>query len=124
MKFKVSKKTEAYLKELEKAEKSGTEVKPYHSNPDAIDQLITENDLKIQGVHFYLQLDMMLVVLSSKKVLKRNISNFEKLKMASLSDLESYELSPMGIHWPKLDEDLSLRGFLKYELAHSDKVVV
>ncbi|WP_394366572.1 DUF2442 domain-containing protein [Cyclobacterium salsum] len=26
----------------------------------------------------------------------------------------------VAIHWPDLDEDLSLRGFLKYELSKMD----
>lgn len=30
-------------------------------------------------------------------------------------------LDGIGLHWPDIDEDLSLRGFLEYELAHVDR---
>ncbi|MBN8577016.1 MAG: DUF2442 domain-containing protein [Cytophagales bacterium] len=40
----------------------------------------------------------------------------EKLANATEKQLHQYKLSRTGIHWPELDEDLSLRGFLKEEL--------
>lgn len=42
------------------------------------------------------------------------IAWFPKLKKASLKDLQTFELSPSGygIHWPNLDEDISLKAFL------------
>ncbi|QRR02200.1 DUF2442 domain-containing protein [Dyadobacter sandarakinus] len=36
---------------------------------------------------------------------------FPRLLNASSDDRENYELSPFGIHWEKLDEDLSFEGF-------------
>jgi len=120
MKSTVSKQTEAYLNDLEEAEKKGEGAIPYHANPDAIDQIIIENKLEIIGLSFYPEVDLMLIVLNNKRVLKSAISEYERLASASLVDLEKYEISPMGVHWPALDEDLSLRGFLKHELAFSD----
>ena len=35
-----------------------------------------------------------------------------RLEKASESDLATIELSPFGIHWPTLDEDLSFEGIL------------
>lgn len=33
-----------------------------------------------------------------------------RLENASAADLSQIEISPFGIHWPTLDEDLSFRG--------------
>ncbi len=116
----IDKKTEEYLKFLEEEEQKGNKPTPYHTNPDTIDQLIIENNLQIAGVSFYPQIDLMLVVLNNKRVLKRNLSEFKRLQSAPQQQLENYTISPMGVHWPELDEDLSLRGFLKHELAYLD----
>lgn len=40
-------------------------------------------------------------------------SAFPRLKDATWEQLENYEISRMGIHWPDLDEDLSLNGLIK-----------
>jgi hypothetical protein len=38
---------------------------------------------------------------------------YPTLLSASLEDRNAIELSPYGIHWPGLDEDLSIEGMLK-----------
>ncbi len=35
-----------------------------------------------------------------------------RLEHASQKDLDAIELSPFGLHWPALDEDLSFAGIL------------
>lgn len=35
-----------------------------------------------------------------------------RLEGASADALSAIELSPFGLHWPELDEDLSIRGLL------------
>jgi len=120
MKSMVSKQTQEYIKQLEREEKEGKPSTPYHANPDAIDQLIIENNLEIVGLNFYPQIDLMLVVLNNKRVLKCEISRYRRLASATSSQLEHYEITPMGVHWLDIDEDLSLRGFLKHELAFLD----
>lgn len=40
------------------------------------------------------------------------IHDNRRLRDASPSQLNHIEISPMGLHWPDLDEDLSLRGLL------------
>lgn len=35
-----------------------------------------------------------------------------RLEGASAEALSAIELSPFGLHWPELDEDLSIRGLL------------
>ena len=123
MKPIISKTTEAYLKQLEKEEKQGKPLESYQAYPDAIDQLINEDNLHIQRVFFDTDLDLMLVVLSNRKILKESISQYKRLRGASLKQLQSYEISPMGIHWSQLDEDLSLKGFLEaalYSTVHKE----
>lgn len=39
---------------------------------------------------------------------------FLRLSNASPAEREQFELSPFGIHWPGLDEDLSFEGFFTY----------
>ncbi|MCE7069376.1 DUF2442 domain-containing protein [Dyadobacter sp. CY327] len=39
---------------------------------------------------------------------------FPRLLNASSHERESYELSPFGIHWEKLDEDLGFEGFFSF----------
>ncbi|MEM9338032.1 MAG: DUF2442 domain-containing protein [Bacteroidota bacterium] len=115
----VSKQTEEYLQRLEQEEKEGKPSTSYHANPDAIDQLIIENNLEIAGLNFYPQIDLMLIVLNNKKVLKESISKFKLLKGATKEQLENYHISRTGVHWEELDEDLSLRGFLITAVASS-----
>lgn len=87
---------------------------------DAIEKIIFEHGLRIKGINFYPDLDLMLIVLNNKKVLKRTISSTSKLlSTASADQINNYELMGDGAagHWPDLDEDLSLKGFLQDELA-------
>ncbi len=86
---------------------------------DTLESIIFEGGLRIIGLHFHIDLDLMLIVLSNKKVLTRNISTVEKLKNATPEQLSNYRLisKGVGVHWPDVDEDLSLKGFLKEELS-------
>ena len=42
---------------------------------------------------------------------------YPRLQRASAGERENYELSPLGIHWPDIDEDLSVAGMLKGQRA-------
>jgi Protein of unknown function (DUF2442) len=59
-------------------------------------------------------------LLNTKKIIKRPLSDFKLLASASLSQLENFENEGTEIHWPTLNEDISLRGLLKYELMKID----
>ncbi|MCK5470684.1 MAG: DUF2442 domain-containing protein [Cyclobacteriaceae bacterium] len=85
---------------------------------DPLDQLIFEDGLRIKTLWFDQDLDLLVVLLNNKKIIQRPISDFDRLKNATKIQLDNYENDGIGIHWPDVDEDLSLRGFLKYELAH------
>lgn len=91
---------------------------------DPLDQLIFEDGLRMKSAWFDQELDLIIVLLNNKKILQRPISDFPRLKVATQDQLHRYENDGIGVHWPDLDEDLSLRGFLKYELAHFKEKVV
>lgn len=91
---------------------------------DPIDQLIFEGGLRMKNVWFDRELDLIIVLLNNKNLLKRPLSDFERLANATEQELQQFENDGIGIHWPELDEDLSLRGFLKNELAKMDKPIV
>jgi hypothetical protein len=38
---------------------------------------------------------------------------YPRLKAATQQQRANYEIMPLGIHWPDLDEDLSIAGMLK-----------
>lgn len=39
---------------------------------------------------------------------------FPRLERATPEQRNNYELSPLGIHWEEIDEDLSFEGFFKF----------
>jgi hypothetical protein len=88
------------------------------NNYDSIERLIYEEGLRIETIDFHPDLDLMLVVLNTKVVLQHHISTYKLLKSADPTTLRQFELigNGTGVHWPSLDEDLSLKGFLKDEL--------
>lgn len=88
------------------------------NNFDTIERLIFEEGLRIEAIDLRPELDLMLVILNTKAVLHQKISSHSKLKTSDNKLLQQYELigAGTGIHWPLLDEDLSLKGFLRDEL--------
>ncbi|MDF9800538.1 hypothetical protein OKW21_005801 [Catalinimonas alkaloidigena] len=91
---------------------------------DPIDQLIFEGGLRMKKIWFDQDLDLIIVLLNNKKILKRPLSDFKQLADATEQQLNQFDNDGIGIYWPDLDEDLSLRGFLKYELAKMDTPLV
>lgn len=88
------------------------------NNYDSIERLIYEDGLRIETIDFHPELDLMLILLNTKAVLQQHISSHKLLKKTDIAILKQYELigGGTGIHWPLLDEDLSLKGFLRDEL--------
>lgn len=86
---------------------------------DPLEQIIFEQGLRIAGVHCYADLDLMLIVLNNKKVLHRKISSSSRLSKASPEQLQNSQFisGGIGIHWPDVDEDISLKGLLKDEFS-------
>ena len=52
------------------------------------------------------------VELHSGVELRFPIKGNVRLEGASASQLNDIEVSPLGLHWPQLDEDLSLKGIM------------
>ena len=44
--------------------------------------------------------------------IKFPIAGNKRLSGASAAELNNIEISPQGLHWPQLDEDLSLTGLV------------
>lgn len=124
MKPSIGKKTQAYLDSL--ATQPQEIPANMYKEADPIDHLIYGQGLTIKVIHFHADLDLMLIVLSNGKVLRRSISASERLASGTQDQLEHYELigKGTGIHWPELDEDLSLRGFLQEEITHLTQSLV
>ena len=52
------------------------------------------------------------VELSDGRTLGVPLAWFPRLLGATREQLENYELSPLGLHWEDLDEDISIAGLL------------
>lgn len=77
--------------------------------------MILKEGLRIVDVLPYKELDLLAIVLNNGDVLQARISNYERLKKAREAQLKQWRLigGGIGIHWEALDEDLSLRGFIR-----------
>jgi hypothetical protein len=51
-----------------------------------------------------------IVEMSSGTILRFPVSDHERLRSASHEELSDIDLSPFGLHWSQLNEDLSIRG--------------
>jgi hypothetical protein len=69
-------------------------------------------------VDFHPELNVMLIILNTKAVLRQRLSSYKLLAHADKNELSQYELIAYGtgIRWTLLNEDLSLKGFLRDEL--------
>ncbi len=85
------------------------------NNYDSIEQVIYSENIRIKSVDFHTDMDLMLIILNTGVVLREPISKYPCLKQANKDSLLNYQLlgKGTGIHWPELDEDLSLKTFLR-----------
>lgn len=90
------------------------------NNYDAIEKLIYEEGLQIEAIDVHPELDVLLIILNTKAVLRQRLSSYRGLISADKSALLNYEFisNGTGVRWPLLDEDLSLKGFLRDELRN------
>lgn len=81
---------------------------------DPIEEIIHKNDIRIVAIHPMKELDQLVIFLNTGYILRERLSQFKKLASANDQQLKEYKLIARGtgIHWPGLDEDLSLKGFL------------
>jgi uncharacterized protein DUF2442 len=68
-------------------------------------------DLRARAVDF--TASELVVTLADGRKIATPLDWYPRLKSASNTDRMNYEIMPMGIHWPGLDEDLSIAGMLK-----------
>lgn len=54
---------------------------------------------------------LMWVTLNDGRVIGVPLAWYPRLLNASAEQLDKVELSPSGLHWDEIDEDLSVRGF-------------
>ncbi len=55
---------------------------------------------------------VIVIEMTSGEVIHFPVERSARLKAAVEEDLAEIELSSFGLHWPRLDEDLSIRGIL------------
>jgi len=84
-----------------------------HNTYDPISEIIFSKGLRIESLLIYQ--NRLLIFLNTKQVLIDSLENHKRLKNATPDQLKEFRLiaNGSGIHWPSLDEDLSLYGFLK-----------
>lgn len=52
------------------------------------------------------------VTMGSGELIRFPVAENQRLKSATHAELSDIEVSPFGLHWPQLDEDLSIRGLI------------
>ena len=82
---------------------------------DAIESAIIKRGMRIADVHANKKLDLLVVMLSSREVLRVPLSSSRLLSKVSEATLNNWRLigDGYGVHWPDLDEHLSLKGFIR-----------
>jgi hypothetical protein len=86
---------------------------------DPIDSIIQNGGIRIKHVDVRKDMNLLFVQLNNDLVLGISLINYPLLKKAKAKDILNFKINAggTGIHWPTLDEDLSLRGFLKDTLV-------
>jgi hypothetical protein len=72
---------------------------------------IDVGDLRARSVEF--TATELVVTLADGRRIATPLAWYPRLQKASAAARARYEIMPMGIHWPDIDEDLSIAGMLK-----------
>ncbi|PHR44308.1 MAG: hypothetical protein COA32_14945 [Fluviicola sp.] len=82
---------------------------------DAFDRLLFEQKLRAKTLVIDKDLDLLLIVFNTGNILKAHLSDYPKLKKATKEELKGWRLikNGIGVRWESLDEDLSIKGFIK-----------
>ena len=72
---------------------------------------IDAGDLHARAVEF--TTTELVVTLADGRKIATPLDWYPRLKQASTKERANFEIMPMGIHWPDLDEDLGIAGMLK-----------
>jgi hypothetical protein len=94
-----------------------------HNKYDAIENIIFKEGLRITSLEIGPEKDKLFIHLNTHLTFVVPTKNYIGLQSASIKRLKNYRLigNGVGIHWPDLDEDLSLKGFLKEFLSQKVK---
>jgi hypothetical protein len=76
---------------------------------------IDVGDLRPRAVEF--TSNELVVTLVDGRKIATPLDWYPRLMRASLKERANFELMPMGIHWPDIDEDLGIAGMLKGQRA-------
>jgi Protein of unknown function (DUF2442) len=76
---------------------------------------IDVGDLRARSVEFTAT-DLVVTLADGRKI-ATPLDWYPRLVRASAAERANYEIMPMGIHWPDLDEDLGIVGMLKGQRA-------
>jgi hypothetical protein len=76
---------------------------------------IDVGDLRARSVEF--TVTELVVTLADGRRIATPLDWYPRLKRASAAQRCNFEIMPMGIHWPEIDEDLSIAGMLKGRAA-------
>jgi hypothetical protein len=72
---------------------------------------IEVGDLRPRSVEFIA--DDLVVTLADGRKIATPLDWYPRLKQASAKERANFEIMPMGIDWPDIDEDLGIAGMLK-----------
>lgn len=72
---------------------------------------IDVGDLRARSVAFT-ETELVVTLLDGRRI-ATPLEWYPRLMKASSAQRENFEIMAMGIHWPDLDEDLSIAGMLK-----------
>ena len=94
-----------------------------HNKYDAIESIIFKEGLRITSLVVSPERDKIFIHLNTNLTFVTPTKNYSGLRNASIKRLKNYRLvgDGVGISWPDLDEDLSLKGFLKEYLSQKVK---
>lgn len=76
---------------------------------------IDVGDLRTRSVTF--TATELVVTLADNRKIATPLDWYPRLQKASAAERQNYEIMAMGIHWPDIDEDLSIVGMLKGQRA-------
>jgi hypothetical protein len=72
---------------------------------------IDVGDLQARSVEFT-STELVVTLLDGRRI-ATPLEWYPRLQQASAHERAHFEIMPMGVHWPDIDEDLSIAGMLK-----------
>jgi hypothetical protein len=87
----------------------------FQNKYDTLEKLIFDLGLRIKSIDLNSSNNDMIIYLNNNHKIRCNLTNLKGFNKVSEASFMNYQLvaDGTGIHWPDLDEDLSLKGFLK-----------